>query len=866
MRDLRSIHVGAATLIAASIPTTLTAQTQTLPSSVPGLELRMDALGHRARAYAEAGEADAAASNAALADLPSGWEAFGPYGGDADDVVVSPSVAGLVFAGLAAPDLSNGGVAISGDGGESWTQVPELAGTPVHDLEFAANGSLYVGSLDSVWKSDDDGQTFVQLDLGIGVQDQVLEVTTHPTDALVVWAGVADALGGQPANVLFSGDGGQTWIDRTPVLAAGTGCTAIALDPADPNRVFAAFSDPFGGGTAVLFSPDAGTTWFDRTGSLPTGAPLADLAHDGTRLLVAGGQAYDGQDFGLFETTDEGQSWTPLHDGTWPSLAITDIEVHPFQAGTLLLASAGAGVHRSLDGGANWIFGVAGTEGRHVSEVCADPVQLLGGFAAGSTFAVAKSTDGALTFEPSATGIRALNTVAILTHGIAGGELAMCFNGLNTGGIYTSGDGGETWQPEPVPATRWNEIEFAPDGKLLAVSAGPVTTAQEGVWRRTPNGWVAMGPDQGPLYETDLVNLEIGKTTLDIVAVGRDFGPAGDEATMWRFPNQTGPWTKVYEGSEPGETVTEVFYFDHGGDQIVVAAVRDDGPNQTGGVLRSVDFGQSWGPVSGIPATAQCSGFTFSPTSATWAFVADDSVGPGAGGVYFTADQGLTWVKQPGTSGPVSRIVGDPLRPGELYASRTSATPKVEKTTDDGVTFAPYDAGLDPLVAIGDAVYWEGVNSVQFEQCDYLMLATSGGLWRRNIHCALDADVDAISVSSGGVQNFVYSLGPKHAGELYFLLGSASGTEPGIPVESWTLPLNLDAYLQFTAKATGFPLSGSVGVFDSTGFATAQLTLPPGLSPSLVGTQLHHAYLTIDFTGIPFVQLVSNACPLDLLP
>ena len=201
-----------------------------------------------------------------------------------------------------------------------------------------------------------------------------------------------------------------------------------------------------------------------------------------------------------------------------------------------------------------------------------------------------------------------------------------------------------------------------------------------------------------------------------------------------------------------------------------------------------------------------------------------------------------------------------------MYAVRSTAEPAVEKTTDNGTTFVAYVAGLDPSLVVADAVYWEGVNSV-FEQCDDLILATDHGLWTRTIHCALDADVDSISLSAGGVQNLTLTLGPKHAFETYFVLGSASGTSPGVPLDGKVLPLNLDAYFTLTAVGPNAPpLVNTFGTFDATGITTAQIVVPAGFSPSLAGVTLHHAYLSIVLAPVAFVDLISNACALTFVP
>ena len=165
-------------------------------------------------------------------------------------------------------------------------------------------------------------------------------------------------------------------------------------------------------------------------------------------------------------------------------------------------------------------------------------------------------------------------------------------------------------------------------------------------------------------------------------------------------------------------------------------------------------------------------------------------------------------------------------------------------------------------------MFWEGVNS-HLEQCDYLMLATDRGLWQRNIHCALEADVESVSLSTGGVQTLQFSLGPKHDFQTYLLLGSASGTGPGVSIDGWKLPLNPDPYFDWVAtQANQLPFTNTFGVFDETGMTTASITVPPGLPPTLAGVTVHHAYIAVapGMQGIPFVDLASNACVLRFLP
>ena len=125
----------------------------------------------------------------------------------------------------------------------------------------------------------------------------------------------------------------------------------------------------------------------------------------------------------------------------------------------------------------------------------------------------------------------------------------------------------------------------------------------------------------------------------------------------------------------------------------------------------------------------------------------------------------------------------------------------------------------------------------------------------------LSGSPDLISLSTGGTQSYALNAGSAFAGMPYLLLGSMSGTDPGIPLDGLLLPLNADAYLlQVLIHPNTPPLSGSFGNLDAEGKATASFTLPPGLPLSLLGAQFDHAYLVIELTPTLLqVVLVSNS-------
>src|SRR4051812_30791057 len=148
------------------------------------------------------------------------WSSLGPPGGDVFDAAVSTADSSIALAGIA-PDGSFGGTLYrSSDEGNTWSEVQPLDGISVFDIEFASDGTAFLGTQDSVRESTDNGLSWVTLNLGIGANDQVFDVALDPSNSSTIWAGIADASGLQPVNVMRSTDGGATWANRTPPLAA----------------------------------------------------------------------------------------------------------------------------------------------------------------------------------------------------------------------------------------------------------------------------------------------------------------------------------------------------------------------------------------------------------------------------------------------------------------------------------------------------------------------------------------------------------------------------------------------------------------------------------------------------------------------
>lgn len=111
----------------------------------------------------------------------------------------------------------------------------------------------------------------------------------------------------------------------------------------------------------------------------------------------------------------------------------------------------------------------------------------------------------------------------------------------------------------------------------------------------------------------------------------------------------------------------------------------------------------------------------------------------------------------------------------------------------------------------------------------------------------LTSDRAEMSVRQGGWQHFELAAGQAQAGRWYMILGSISGTRPGIAVQGYTIPLAYDVYTEFTlTRPNGGFIRNQVGRLDSDGTAKADLYVPAGAAKDLVGFEINHAYVVID--------------------
>jgi serine/threonine protein kinase len=186
------------------------------------------------------------------------------------------------------------------------------------------------------------GPTIIPVQMADSVPElgrgEVIDVEINPKNLLEVYAlvkrdGIYKSVRG--------GDGPWGKIDLD-----GSGLTSLAIDPANPTRLYAPTWN------AVLKSTDGGNTWDAKTSGLVSNqsVDVVTVHPADANLLFAGiGET-------LVVSTDQGETWTSQGYGGGLGVArLNQIVVDPFVADTVYVVGMAAAIYKSQDGGRSFI-------------------------------------------------------------------------------------------------------------------------------------------------------------------------------------------------------------------------------------------------------------------------------------------------------------------------------------------------------------------------------------------------------------------------------------------------------------------------------------------------------------------------------
>ena len=238
-----------------------------------------------------------------------------------------------------------------------------------------------------VYKSTDAGNTWRHM--GLEGTKHVGRILIHPRNPDVVYvAAVGDLWGpNEERGVFRSKDGGETW-EKVLYIDEHTGAIDLAMDPGDPNTIFAAMYqrqrtgwgfNGGGPGSGLYRTFDGGDSWTELTEGLPEGDKgrigVDVFRRDGNvvySLVEAEPRSAD-QGFGggggggetkngLFRSLDRGDSWEKMSSANPRPMYYSQVRIDPSNVDRIYLL--GGNLMVSDDGGRS--FRNDGAEQIHV--------------------------------------------------------------------------------------------------------------------------------------------------------------------------------------------------------------------------------------------------------------------------------------------------------------------------------------------------------------------------------------------------------------------------------------------------------------------------------------------------------------------
>lgn len=489
------------------------------------------------------------------------------------------------------------------------------------------NGSTWTDINNGTWQSGGDVLLNNNDDIFVGTyNDNVWRSTDNGSN----WTQLtnipgAEALGINSQQILFASRGGKIYSSSDN----GDNWEIIYTDPNSSNTVRQfAFDDSdniygviFNNG--VIRSTDTGNSWNYINNNLPLVYTLTIAVNSDDHIFVGKGLG-GGVGGGVYRSTDGGNSWADFSTGLIDS-SIQTINVSA--GGDLLLGTSEGGVYRRSSSSSQWISSSNGLQGVNLYLIRA---RSDGDLFAGTNAGVYRSTDGAQTWSWSITGFVDRNIEYLEIH--PDGSLYAADGDK----IYRSSDNGTNWINVtgniPGGEVEVQGIAFTSSGDVF------ITTDGFGVLRSTDNGQNWNNVNNG-LPDPDV---------RDIISNSNDVLFVSDGISVYRSTDSGSNWIEILNQLPDGD----VEEFGIGQNDVLFAATYSDG------LFRSTDNGDNW------TLTLDTDIITIDANGSE-IFAGSELI---LGGVYFSADNGLTW-SEVNDGLPSLQIESLTYRPGDkLYA------------------------------------------------------------------------------------------------------------------------------------------------------------------------------------------------------
>ncbi len=590
------------------------------------------------------------------------WELFSNFrlGDDYvfDHIIFDPTNPATIYvAGWGLFNDNEGGVFRSDDGGKTWKELPGAHGKSIRALAMAPSdhNTLVIGALDGVFRSRDGGATWQRMTPenpwvaeNHSSMKNFVSVAIDPQNPDVVYAGTRHL-------AWKTSDGGKDWHNVKDGMLDDSDVFSIIIDPKTPSRVYAS-------ACSGIYKSDNGAELFHRVQGLPHSAIRTRvLKQDPVRSSIV----YAGTTGGLWKTVDGGARWSLV---TASDVIVNDVLIDPRNPDRVLVATDLRGILASNDGFAHYTTSNRGFSHRVVNEVVVDrkdPSRLYAGVANdGDLGGVFVSGDAGNTWQQTSKGLGGRDILSLQQ--AEDGEL---FAGTNHGIFYFSSSK-HSWEPASMIfgiVPEWRPKEAAPEP--VPAKSRPTHSSAS----RRKSATTKPKPPVEPIIAADAAprvrSLQIGKDVW-FAATNEGLFVSADQGKKW------------YGEPVNGEnSFTGVNSYQDG----TVALVS----NRAAYISR--DWGKSWAALTLPSYVGPVHSLTVMPDSSLW-------VGSRQGAIQST-DGGRTWRYALGglPKDDVLEVEYDPA--GQQLLATALQQHEVFVSKDNGQTWQPTQSAGVPIRA-----------------------------------------------------------------------------------------------------------------------------------------------------------------------
>ena len=256
------------------------------------------------------------------------WEQV--YGGDGMVTFIDYSNDSVWYA-----ENYSGDFQLSKDKGNTWTAIsPPGAYGPwvTRWMQDPMNPKTIYGGFNDLWESNDQGSTWNNICNWGTSSSAISAIAVDGLNDKIIYAA-------NPGQIERTHNNGVSWIDVTPGLPVSVaGISAIAIDPANPEHEWVAFSG-YVDTAKVFYTSDSGATWKNISAGLPNLPVNCLLFQPGSAEGV-----YAGTDAGVYYC-DAFDPWISYNTGL-PNVIINDLK-YTAAPKTIIAATYGRGVWSS---------------------------------------------------------------------------------------------------------------------------------------------------------------------------------------------------------------------------------------------------------------------------------------------------------------------------------------------------------------------------------------------------------------------------------------------------------------------------------------------------------------------------------------